>query len=947
MKLYNQIDWDSIKLLEEIMKIKQWEKWDKWDTLVFEDLTEEQKSQLKWRDWLPWPMWPAWIFEDLTEKQIEKLKWKQWEPGIQWEPWKDSIVPWPQWPSSYEIAKKNWFIGSEKQWLKSLKWMDWLPGLKWDDWKDGKDWLSAYELAKKGWFKWDLDFWLRSLKWKDWKDWKTTIVTKSWLEKHKHSYKDITWLQEYVEDTISTTIVAWTNITTSYDDNTWELTINSIWWGGWWAVESVNWQTWVVVLDANDIWLWNVDNTSDVNKPISSATQTALDGKVDENAPITWATKTKVTYDAKGLVTGGADATTADIAPSTNRNYVTDAEQTVIGNTSGTNTGDQDLSWYQLLSQKGANNWYAELDGTGKVPSGQLPAYVDDVVVVANFATLPWTGETGKIYVTEDTNITYRRNGSWYTEISASLALWETSSTAYRWDRGKTAYDHSQLTSWNPHNVTKTDVWLSNVDNTTDLNKPISTATQTALDAKVTWPASATDNAIARYDLTTGKLIQNSGATLSDAVVLDLSANDASININTNSASTQAVKIATSKFGIESNFDIAWGYSAYFHSDWTATASPSNWVVRIRQATTGASGKALIIDNLWTNLSVDIQQSGTTVASVSSAWVLSVPSIELWHATDTTLTRVSAWVIAVEGQTIATLSDIPWTPTMQQVFDAWQTITSAIWDNQTLTITQNDTTNNPRWMYITNVGTGDGLRIDQTWAWSAMRIDNSSTQRSILINQNSNYAAARETILLYSDTALTTGNAMQYIYIDNASSTIPAFRIRNDGSGALYVWVNNSWAVISAINNDWSIELWHASDTTLSRSAAWVIAVEWVVVPTVSSTNTLTNKRVTPRVTSETSSATPTINTDNSDIHRITALTGAITSMTTNLTWTPTHWQKLMIEITGTAARAITWWASFEASTVALPTTTVSTAMLSVWFSWNSATSKRRCIAVA
>lgn len=69
--------------------------------------------------------------------------------------------------------------------------------------------------------------------------------------------------------------------------------------------------------------------------------QTALDGKVDENPAIVGATKTKITYDAKGLVTAGADATTADINDSLNRRYVTDAQLTVIGNTSGTNTGDQ------------------------------------------------------------------------------------------------------------------------------------------------------------------------------------------------------------------------------------------------------------------------------------------------------------------------------------------------------------------------------------------------------------------------------------------------------------------------------------------------------------------------------------------------------------------------------------------------------------------------------
>jgi hypothetical protein len=73
---------------------------------------------------------------------------------------------------------------------------------------------------------------------------------------------------------------------------------------------------------------------------VTSAIQTQLDAKVDENAAITGATKTKITYDAKGLVTAGSDATTADIADSTDKRYVTDAQLTVIGNTSGANTGD-------------------------------------------------------------------------------------------------------------------------------------------------------------------------------------------------------------------------------------------------------------------------------------------------------------------------------------------------------------------------------------------------------------------------------------------------------------------------------------------------------------------------------------------------------------------------------------------------------------------------------
>lgn len=112
-----------------------------------------------------------------------------------------------------------------------------------------------------------------------------------------------------------------------------------------------------------------------------------------------------------------------------------------------------------------------------------------------------------------------------------------------------------------------------------------------------------------------------------------------------------------------------------------------------------------------------------------------------------------------------------------------------------------------------------------------------------------------------------------------------------------------------------------------------------------SSTETMTNKRITPRVGSTASSATPTINTDNVDIYKLTAQTANITSFTTNLSGTPTDGQCLIIQITGTAARTITWGASFEASTVALPTTTVTTNMLAVAFIWNTATSKWRCVA--
>jgi hypothetical protein len=109
---------------------------------------------------------------------------------------------------------------------------------------------------------------------------------------------------------------------------------------------------------------------------------------------------------------------------------------------------------------------------------------------------------------------------------------------------------------------------------------------------------------------------------------------------------------------------------------------------------------------------------------------------------------------------------------------------------------------------------------------------------------------------------------------------------------------------------------------------------------------TLNGARITPRVGSTTSSATPTINTDLYDIYQLTAQAADITSFTTNLTGTPVEGDGLIIEITGTAARAITWGTKFEASTIALPTTTVTTAKLSVAFLYNAVTAKWRCVGV-
>lgn len=248
--------------------------------------------------------------------------------------------------------------------------------------------------------------------------------------------------------------------------------------------------------------------------------------------------------------------------------YTKESSWILIGDTSELNSKVQ-----QFINSKGAPNGLASLNESGIIPSAQLPSYVDDVIEVDTFSNLPGTGESGKIYIVQDTNLTYRWSGTAYVEISKSLALGETSSTAYPGDKGKATTDKLNKTSnkvvvgpttvnpstdkivlkyqthftstnsdsedshtinaattsqagvmsssdktkldglkdqagitsdinavqtnlethinnkSNPHEVTKDQVGLGNVDNTSDANKPISNATQTALNGKF----SATD----------------------------------------------------------------------------------------------------------------------------------------------------------------------------------------------------------------------------------------------------------------------------------------------------------------------------------------------------------------------------------------------------------------------------------------------------------------------
>lgn len=213
-------------------------------------------------------------------------------------------------------------------------------------------------------------------------------------------------------------------------------------------------------------------------------------GIATEAGKLSVARKISLSGDASGNVSfdGSADVTLSVTVADDSHNHII---SNIDGLQSALDSKQASLGFTPLNANlKGAVNGVAELDATGKVPTSQLPSYVDDVLEYDDQAGFPTTGETGKIYIAKDTNKTYRWSGSGYVEISASLALGTTSSTAFRGDYGQTAYTHSQsahapsdaqknsditkaeieakltgtITS-HSHTVTKGDVGLGNVTN--------------------------------------------------------------------------------------------------------------------------------------------------------------------------------------------------------------------------------------------------------------------------------------------------------------------------------------------------------------------------------------------------------------------------------------------------------------------------------------------------
>lgn len=220
-----------------------------------------------------------------------------------------------------------------------------------------------------------------------------------------------------------------------------------------------------ISITKGNVGLGNVDNTSDADKPISTAAQTALDGKVDKvtgkglsEANFTDAEKTKLAGIAAGAKVNvqpdwnqGNDAAD-DYIKNKPSNLVQDASYVHTDN-NFTNAEKAKADGAIQSTEKGAANGVAELDANGKVPTSQLPAYVDDVLSYNSLNDFPATGEDGKIYIAKDTNLSYRWGSSEYVVISPSLALGSTSSTAYRGDWG--AEDRAAIGTLSTLNTTE------------------------------------------------------------------------------------------------------------------------------------------------------------------------------------------------------------------------------------------------------------------------------------------------------------------------------------------------------------------------------------------------------------------------------------------------------------------------------------------------------------
>lgn len=179
------------------------------------------------------------------------------------------------------------------------------------------------------------------------------------------------------------------------------------------------------------------------------------------------------------------------------------------------------LSGDIATSEKGVANGVATLDSTGKVPSSQLPSFVDDVLEYSTQNNFPSEGESGKIYVDLSTNTTWRWSGTTYIQIKGDIAIGEVTGTAAD---GGIATIHYNNTS-NPHSVTAAQVGLGNVVNTGDSDTPVSGGT-----TKFTTGGAYTE-LNKKVDKETGKGLSTNDYTTAEKTKLTGIAANAQVNV--------------------------------------------------------------------------------------------------------------------------------------------------------------------------------------------------------------------------------------------------------------------------------------------------------------------------------------------------------------------------------------------------------------------------------